>query len=208
MWLNNYLDTNLFQNTKIGDVVIGEENWLFYLPSRDGENAMADYQKTNLYSLEKSQEIAEKIEKTRDWFLKQGAESFHYYVAPSKETVYSQYMPDTPRIIGTGDSRMDAFSDYMEANSDVDFQYLKETLCQYSEQYQLFKKYDTHMNNLGGYIMNEKITLDLTGECLPIEDIVIEKGTKPCRGDLSRMIGRYKELDDDREYGLSEFHPA
>lgn len=208
VWLNNYLDTNLFQNKKIGDVVIGEENWLFYLPSRDGENAMADYQKTNLYSLEKSQEIAEKIEKTRDWFLKQGAESFQYYVAPSKEAVYPQYMPDTPRIIGTGDSRMDAFSDYMEANSDVDFQYLKETLCQYSEQYQLFKKYDTHMNNLGGYIMNEKITLDLTGECLPIEDIVIEKGTKPCRGDLSRMIGRYKELDDDREYGLSEFHPG
>ena len=35
--LNNYMDTSLFRNTKIGDVVIGKDNWLFYLPSKDGE---------------------------------------------------------------------------------------------------------------------------------------------------------------------------
>ena len=46
----------------------------------------------------------------------------------------------------------------------------------------------------------------MTGESLPIEDIQVLIGTKPCRGDLSRMIGRYKELDDDREYGLKYFH--
>ena len=38
------------------------------------------------------------------------------------------------------------------------------------------------------------------------EDIHVLIGTKPCRGDLSRMIGRYKELNDDREYGLNYFH--
>ena len=62
------------------------------------------------------------------------------------------------------------------------------------------------MNNLGGYITNEKIVQDMTGESLPIEDIQVLIGTKPCRGDLSRMIGRYKELNDDREYGLNYFH--
>ena len=46
----------------------------------------------------------------------------------------------------------------------------------------------------------------MTGESLPIEDIQVLIGTKPCRGDLSRMIGRYKELNDDREYGLNYFH--
>mgnify|MGYP003206495199 CR=1 FL=1 len=61
--LNNYMDTSLFRNTKIGDVVIGKDNWLFYLPSKDGENAMADYQKTNLYTEEKSGEIAAGIAK-------------------------------------------------------------------------------------------------------------------------------------------------
>ena len=62
------------------------------------------------------------------------------------------------------------------------------------------------MNNLGGYITSEKIAQDMTGEFLPIENIVIEKGKNPCRGDLSRMIGKYEELNDDREYGLSDFH--
>ena len=204
--LSHFIDTEFFMTTKIGDVVIGEDNWLFYLPSKDGENAMADYQKTNVYSLEQSTEIAAKIEKVRDWFQEKGVTQFYYYVAPSKETVYPEYMPDKPEIIGTGDSRMKTFSRYMKENSDVEFDFLGDYLEKYSEKYQLFRKYDTHMNNLGGYITSEKITRDLTGESLPIEKIVIEKGEKPCRGDLSRMIGRYEELDDDREYGLSDFH--
>ena len=203
---NNFIDTEFFQTTKIGDVVIGEDNWLFYLPSKDGENAMADYQKTNVYSLEQSAEIAAKIEKVRDWFLDKGVGQFHYYVAPSKETIYSEYMPDKPEVIGVGDSRMETFARYMEENSDVEFDFLADYLEKYSEKYQLFRKYDTHMNNLGGYITNEKIVEDLTGECLPIGAIQVMMGTNPCRGDLSRMIGRYKELDDDREYGLDHFH--
>lgn len=203
---NNFIDTEFFQTTKIGDVVIGEDNWLFYLPSKDGENAMADYQKTNVYSLEQSAETAAKIEKVRDWFLDNGVGQFHYYVAPSKETIYSEYMPDKPEVIGVGDSRMETFSRYMKENSDVEFDFLADYLEKYSEKYQLFRKYDTHMNNLGGYITNEKIVEDLTGECLPIGAIQVMMGTNPCRGDLSRMIGRYKELDDDREYGLDHFH--
>ena len=203
---NNFIDTEFFQTTKIGDVVIGEDNWLFYLPSKDGENAMADYQKTNVYSLEQSAEIAAKIEKVRDWFLDNGVGQFHYYVAPSKETIYSEYMPDKPEVIGVGDSRMETFARYMKENSDVEFDFLADYLEKYSEKYQLFRKYDTHMNNLGGYITNEKIVEDLTGECLPIGAIQVMMGTNPCRGDLSRMIGRYKELDDDREYGLEHFH--
>ena len=203
---NNFIDTEFFQTTKIGDVVIGKDNWLFYLPSKDGENAMADYQKTNVYSLEQSAETAAKIEKVRDWFLDNGVGQFHYYVAPSKETIYSEYMPDKPEVIGVGDSRMKTFARYMKENSDVEFDFLADYLEKYSEKYQLFRKYDTHMNNLGGYITNEKIVEDLTGECLPIGAIQVMMGTNPCRGDLSRMIGRYKELDDDREYGLDHFH--
>ena len=76
--LNNTIDTELFCNTKIGDVVIGEDNWLFYLTDKQGENAMADYQKTNLYSGGTSGEIASKLEKVRDWFEEKGVEQFHY----------------------------------------------------------------------------------------------------------------------------------
>ncbi len=206
--LNNFIDTELFQSTRIGDVTIGENNWLFYLPSKEGENAMADYQKTNLYTDGECRQISGKIEKVRDWLSEHGVEKFHYYVAPNKESIYSEYMPDKPEVVGTGDSRIEAFSRYMEENSDVEFDYLGGYLQPYKEEYQLFRKYDTHMNNLGGYITAEKLTLDLTGSCLPIEEIDIEKGTNPCRGDLSRMIGKLRELDDDREYGLSNFHPG
>ena len=185
--LNNFIDTELFQSTRIGDVTIGENNWLFYLPSKEGENAMADYQKTNLYTDGECRQISGKIEKVRDWLSEHGVEKFHYYVAPNKESIYSEYMPDKPEVVGTGDSRIEAFSRYMEENSDVEFDYLGGYLQPYKEEYQLFRKYDTHMNNLGGYITAEKLTLDLTGSCLPIEEIDIEKGTKTLRGGLFRM---------------------
>ena len=58
---------------------------------------MADYQKTNVYTLEQSAEIASGIAKVRDWFLDRGVKQFHYYVAPNKETLYSKYMPEKPR---------------------------------------------------------------------------------------------------------------
>lgn len=150
---------------------------------------MADYQKTNVYTLEQSAEIASGIAKVRDWFLDRGVKQFHYYVAPNKETLYSKYMPEKPRVIGIGDSRMETFAKYMKENSDVEFDFLEDYLREFTEKYQLFRKYDTHMNNLGGYITNEKIVQDMTGESLPIEDIQVMIGTKPCRGDLSRMIG-------------------
>lgn len=108
----NFIDTEFFRNTKIGDVVIGEDNWLFYLPEREGENAMADYQKTNVYTLEQSAEIASGIAKVRDWFLDRGVKQFHYYVAPNKETLYSKYMPEKPKVIGIGDSRMETLQIY------------------------------------------------------------------------------------------------
>ena len=73
----NFIDTEFFRNTKIGDVVIGEDNWLFYLPEREGENAMADYQKTNVYTLEQSAEIASGVAKVRDWFLNRSVETLH-----------------------------------------------------------------------------------------------------------------------------------
>ena len=58
---NNTIDTTLFRTTKIGDVVIGTDNWLFYLTSHEGEDALADYQKTNQYSEEECAETAKQI---------------------------------------------------------------------------------------------------------------------------------------------------
>ena len=52
-------------------------------------------------------------------------------------------------MIGQGDSRMESFAKYMESHSDVEFTWLADYMMEYSEKYQLFRKYDTHMNNLG-----------------------------------------------------------
>ena len=145
----NFIDTEFFRNTKIGDVLIGEDNWLFYLPEREGENAMADYQKTNVYTLEQSAEIASGIAKVRDWFLDRGVKQFHYYVAPNKETLYSKYMPERPRVIGIGDSRSPALSQRLPSpHESAEAPFLShpfgKNVCKPSEEGKIWKDKPSH----------------------------------------------------------------
>lgn len=203
---NNMVDTSLFRTTKLGDVVIGKDNWLFYLTSRNGEDAAADYQKTNLYTEEESRKTANQIIDTETWFKNQGVERFACYIAPNKETLYPEQMPEKPVKRGEGPSRMDAFAAYMEENTSTAFGWLADDLQKYAPDYQLFCKYDSHMNNLGGYFISEKILQDFGFDPPEISDFTITDGDT-YQGDLARMIGREEELTDDVLYCVEGYQP-
>lgn len=207
MRLNYQLDTKVFLTTTKGDVTIGKDNWLFYTPSREGEDAMADYRKTNLYSEEESREIAEKIDRTEKYVKSLGAENFYYYVAPNKETLYPQYMPEKSGAEEAGPSRIESFSEYMEKNSEADFRYLYQDLTAYSEDHQIFYKYDTHMNYLGSFLVSQLMAEDLTGEQVSLEDVTVEPGDVFV-GDLARMVNQENSMTDDHDFVIKDYYPA
>lgn len=202
--LNYQLDTKVFFTTKKGDVTIGKDNWLFYTPERDGEDAMADYKKTNLYSDEESGEIADKISVAETYVKSRGVENFYYYVAPNKETVYPQYMPSESRE--DGPSRMESFADYMGKNSDADFCYLYDDLVDYSEDYQIFYKYDTHMNYLGSFLVSQIMAKNLIGESVSLDDVNVTQG-EIFVGDLARMVNQEDSMKDDHDLIIEGYYP-
>ena len=55
------LDLELLNESSISDVTVGKENWLFYTVSEDGEDALADYQRTNLYTADEKTALADAI---------------------------------------------------------------------------------------------------------------------------------------------------
>lgn len=200
--MNYQLDTKIFLTTKKGDVTIGKDNWLFYTPSRSGEDAMADYRKTNLYSEEESREIAKRYETAEEFLKEKGVENFYCYVAPSKETVYPQYMPYEP---GEGQSRMGCFADYMESHSDVNFYYLYSEIVEDSGEYQIFYKYDTHMNSLGAFLMSQIMAEELTGERVSLKDVKVKQGDIFV-GDLARMVNQESSMTDDHDLLIKDYY--
>ena len=204
--MNNFIDMRVFKKTSIGDVTIGADNWLFYTVKVDGENALGDYQHTNLYTQEQSEEIAAKMERTENYLQSQGVENFRIYIAPNKETIYPQYMPESIKVYGENGSRIERFAEYMAEFSAVDFNYLYGLLKPYSEQYQIYYKYDTHVNPLGSFLISQQISADFTGESLSAGDVTIEIHDTTS-GDMARMINQESRLSDDPLYHVSNFWP-
>ena len=100
------LDLELLNESSISDVTVGKENWLFYTVSEDGEDALADYQRTNLYTADEKTALADAITSVNEKMKERGIR-FVMFEAPNKESVYAEYMPDSVRVYGS-ESRLDA----------------------------------------------------------------------------------------------------
>ena len=87
------LDLELLNESSISDVTVGKENWLFYTVSEDGEDALADYQRTNLYTADEKTALADAITSVNEKMKERGIR-FVMFEAPNKESVYAEYMPE------------------------------------------------------------------------------------------------------------------
>ena len=74
-------------------MTVGKENWLFYTVSEDGEDALADYLRTNLYTADEKTALADAITSVNEKMKERGIR-FVMFEAPNKESVYAEYMPD------------------------------------------------------------------------------------------------------------------
>ncbi|MBO5573313.1 MAG: hypothetical protein J5947_03625 [Clostridium sp.] len=89
---NSLLDYRVFGTDTTGKVIVGKDGWLFLRDSSDG-SALADYKGENLYSETDLQEFAINLQETKNALAAAGAE-FVVYIAPDKERMYPEYLPD------------------------------------------------------------------------------------------------------------------
>lgn len=90
--LNLLIDYFVFDRSANSKVIIGKDNWLFYDNKDDGD-PIGCYQGNNLYTEAELQEIAENCVKQRN-FLAERNIKFIIFIAPNKERIYSEDMPD------------------------------------------------------------------------------------------------------------------
>lgn len=179
--LYTLLDGRTFSN-----VLRGNDGWLFYTD----EGNMDDYQNAHPFSPADLEEIGDKLASVQKRMDNEGI-LFLVAVAPNKETIYPEYLPDSIQKIG-GRSRLDQLLGYLEdTGSHVNVLDLRPALLEKKDEYSLYYRTDSHWNDYGAYFACMEIItpiqkeFSLTG--LPeIDDYQKEYGT--VSGDLAQMV--------------------
>lgn len=187
-----------------GQIICGSEGWMFYKSPNDG-NSMADYEGTNRYSNRELDSMLKAVMKTQKEAEKRGMR-FAVLVLPNKENIYSEYMPKQYRHEPI--SSTDLLIDHLKSEGAYVYSPKEEMLDCHNEM-QLYYRYDSHWNQLGGYI-GLKTVLNDWGISLPAlsEREVISRLLKDCRhdsanDDLARMAGLLRFFDDEMEYAVA-----
>ncbi len=182
-------------------VLAGKDGWLFYKSTSDGD-PIADYEGTNRYTENEMKQIAQAA-----MYIQNELENrdiiFSILVAPNKENIYVENMPD--EYIHAEESSTDLLIEYL---SDVGVNVVspKEELLDQHMTSQVYYSYDTHWNQLGAYIGVRDVLLSW-GINMPklTERNILKSNLKGnyhyCGGDdLAQMARLRSVFSDEIEY--------
>lgn len=182
-------------------VLQGKNGWLFYKTESDGDT-IGDYTGSNYFSDEDRADIYDSLNAVQSEMKKAGME-FCVIIPPNKENVYYQYMPDTYRHAKL--SRTDLLIEYLQGK-DINILNVKEELGKYCNKYQLYYSYDTHWNQIGGYLGSKYILDFWNFHVTELDDCDII--ASPLHGmdhnDLAGMVNLKKYFTDDMEFRVNE----
>jgi alginate O-acetyltransferase complex protein AlgJ len=74
------------------DVVIGKDGWLFYT----ADDILGEHTGTDIFTPAELEDWVQMMEADRDWLAQRGI-AFYILIAPEKNTIYPEMLPDYPR---------------------------------------------------------------------------------------------------------------
>lgn len=182
-------------------VIRGKDNWLFY--NAEKQQSFNDYMCNNLYEEGELAEIAKGYVKLQEKLKERGTELVVIFAA-NKEQIYPEYMPSS--IVPEGSySRTDQLVAYLNEHTTVPVLYTKEALKKEKEGHQLFYKYDTHWNNLGGFVGGQVLNEYFHGEYVSLDEVVCKAKKTNVSGDLARMLSMGNIYNDDTEWQVKGY---
>lgn len=205
--LNSIIDYFIFGVSSNEQVIVGDENWLFYSRVDDGD-PISCYNGSNLYSEEELSLFAKHCIEQRD-FLEQQGKEFVIFIAPNKERIYSEYMPEMYGEPALNYRALQVYN-YLKTNTDLRVLYPYAELMESKKKLDanIYYKTDTHWNAVGGYI-GATVLLDELGIEFPKiydEEIYINEKSNYA-GDLAALLNLNKQLTfSDVEYSVKGYN--
>lgn len=191
-------DIRVFGEVTSDSVLMGKEGWMFYKLKNKMEDSLADYQGTNHYSEEELEEFASLLEAAEKKLEQKGIQLV-FYMVPNKEQVYSEYMPSSVRVVHP-ESKAGLLFDYLKGHTEADVYYPLEVFKKAKEEWcQIYRKYDTHWNDMGAFMAAQMMIKAIDGEEFGPDSYmsyeIEDRGT--FSGDLATMLNLQKYYDDD-----------
>ena len=203
--LNSAIDFFVFDKSSNSRVIKGKGDWLFYNDPSNGD-PLGDYQGTTLLSEEELQKLAQNCVSQQDFLEEQGKE-FVLFIAPNKERIYSEYMPE--RYGKPADNyRALQIYNYLKENTDLRVVYpYEELMAAKALGSNIYYKTDTHWNFIGAYVGATALLHELGVEMPNIQsnEITVTQGENTS-GDLAGMLNLSKQLrNTDHEYSVEGY---
>ncbi|MTK62890.1 hypothetical protein GMA65_13765, partial [Turicibacter sanguinis] len=189
--LNSIINYKIFNCIESDNVLLGDDNWLFYKSTNDG-NSLADYQGTNHFNNKQLNLISERLSDYKETLQTKDID-FVLFIAPNKEQIYSAFMPTYINVINDT-SRTDALVEYLKQGNNIKVVYPKKELEEASKVNLTYYKTDTHWNNYGGMVGAYALLKEITE--VEIENIELAINELEYSGDLSKMVRLESQLFD------------
>lgn len=188
-------------------VLVGKDGWLFYVNPMDG-NPIADYQGSDCLTEEDLYACNMNIQEAVKNMEAEGR-TFVFLIAPSKERIYSEYLPDSLGEPAEVYPAVQVIEYLKKNNPNIHIVYPYDALMQakkdLGEDRLLYYKTDSHWNELGAYVAAREVMKEIDGEypddmpALTDENLVIEEKDAPT-GDLTELLSAVGVVDDGKTY--------
>jgi len=170
------------------DVIRGKEGQLFYRRTVDNYKGLVRFTEEEL------EIIRQNLSGFFSMMKSMGTECM-FYIAPDKEQVYAELMPDSILRVNR-ESRADQVVSALENRVSFPVLYPKSDLIRLSREHPVYFVTDTHWNELGGNIAAQHVRAAFHGEeisaVIPAYHYYDEKGK-----DLAGMLGLSDVMNED-----------
>jgi hypothetical protein len=189
--MNNF-SYYVLQNKHNDDVLMGKDDWLFYINKRNGDN-LSDFLKQNLLTAKQLQTIIDKIVEI-DYFCDSHGIRFLLLIAPEKHSIYPEKYP-FPRPEGNtqADQVVNALPEYLRGKVIYPRDYL--VLKKPEHKQPLYYPNGTHWNELGAYYVYQLLYNILKPDFPNIPDIEYKYSIYQDTGEDSIAYLSLKEKD-------------
>ncbi|MEG0750811.1 MAG: hypothetical protein RR998_03605 [Oscillospiraceae bacterium] len=198
---NSLLQISLFNTTTSPRVIVGREGWLFFNNYDADDNPITDILGENEFTKGERNTILSNIENCA---ARYPDKEFLLLIAPNKENIYREMLPDYLLERAVTDSRVDLLYDELSKKTDR-VVYPRTELLAAAADNQVYYKYDTHWNLLGGYV-GVRAVCGRLGVTLPeLSKLKICDSGIDYPRDLAALAGIQSRSNDDRELYPSAF---